>query len=64
MLPYVDEGAGDALKRFGLDRSQDARQHLQDMARAELIKQLGSVAPDKLVQALNQFPGLDARTAR
>ncbi|MEO1949643.1 hypothetical protein [Thioclava sp.] len=61
MLPYVDEGAGDALKRFGLDRSQDARQHLQDMARAELIKQLGSVAPDKLSAALAQATANAAR---
>lgn len=61
MLPYVDEGAGDALKRFGLDRSQGARQHLQDMARAELIKQLGSVAPDKLSVALAQATANAAR---
>lgn len=59
MLPYVNEGAGDALKRFG--RSQDAWQHLQDMARAELIKQLGSVAPDKLSEALAQATIIPAR---
>ncbi|TJZ86175.1 hypothetical protein [Paracoccus hibiscisoli] len=61
MLPYVDEGARGSLKRFGLDASQTARNHLHDMARAELIKQLGEVAPDKLAQALSQVPGLDVR---
>lgn len=64
MLPYVDEGAGESLKRFGLDAAQTARQHLHDMARAELIKQLGQVAPDKLTEALHRVPGLDARPSR
>ncbi|WP_304615824.1 hypothetical protein [Paracoccus sp. (in: a-proteobacteria)] len=53
MLPYVDEGAADSLRRFGLERDQlGSRQHLQDMAEAELVKQIAKVAPDHLTQAL------------
>ncbi|CAM3089788.1 hypothetical protein PANO111632_02540 [Paracoccus nototheniae] len=63
MLPYVDEGAGHSLKRFGLDAAQAARPHLQDMARAELIKQLGEVAPDKLAAALTSAVTASARVS-
>lgn len=52
MLPYLDAGAADSLRRFGLDASGDGGQHLQDMAKAELIRQLTAVAPDRLVSAI------------
>ena len=51
MLPYVDEGAADSLRRFGLDATE-SRQHLRDMAEAELVKQLAALAPDQLTGAL------------
>lgn len=54
MLPYVDEGAADSLRRFGLERNQlGSRQHLQDIAEAELVKRIAKVAPDHLTQALS-----------
>lgn len=53
MLPYVKGGAPGAIDRFKLDASVEARQHLEDMARAELVDRLGKVAPDKLAGALS-----------
>lgn len=52
MLPYVVAGAPGSLDRFDLKPKGVISDHLEDMARAELIKQLGAVAPDKLIEAL------------
>jgi len=53
MLPYVEKGAGDALKRFGMDKIEsEARNHLIEMARGKLAAELNLTAPDQLVEAL------------
>lgn len=55
MLPYVDHGATDSLRRFGLDAETiGPRQHLEDMAKAELIRQLTTLAPDRLTETLDK----------
>ncbi|MDO5621899.1 MAG: hypothetical protein Q4G24_10560 [Paracoccus sp. (in: a-proteobacteria)] len=48
MLAYADQGAGDALRRFGMDSVGDARGHLREMAESKLIEAIERAAPGDL----------------
>ncbi|MCZ0963907.1 hypothetical protein [Paracoccus benzoatiresistens] len=48
MLPYVETGAAGAVKRFDMAAKGANRIHLEEMAAAKLVEQLGHAAPDDL----------------